>query len=137
MAKKKAKRAAKKSRPDGGRDGKGRFVPGNKLSTGATNHKALIAAKQFKAAFASVVTTEDMRKIGRKLVKMATAGDLMAVKELFDRLFGKAPQAISLKDDREIEQPATVEELREALAEAEAMLKEAHVIQLQVNHEVA
>lgn len=37
----------------------------------------------------------------------------------------------------ETPQPATVEELREALAEAEAMLKEAHVIQLQVNHEVA
>ena len=37
----------------------------------------------------------------------------------------------------ETPQPATVEELREALVEAEAMLKEAHVIQLQVNHEVA
>ncbi len=36
----------------------------------------------------------ELRKIAEKLVEKAVAGDMMAIKEVADRLDGKAPQAI-------------------------------------------
>jgi hypothetical protein len=91
---------------------------------------------QLKQALMNAVTPKDIHKIAKKLILQALTGDVIAVKELFDRLFGKAAQAISLTDEREVEQPVTVEQLREALDAAEALESEANVIQLQVNTRV-
>lgn len=91
---------------------------------------------ELKHALVDAVSKKDINKIAKKLIRQALAGDVAAVKELFDRLFGKASQAIALEDNREVEQPVTVEELREALDAAEDVRAKAKVIQMQVNKRV-
>jgi hypothetical protein len=44
----------------------------------------------------------EITPIGQKLIAKAKTGDVQAVKELFDRAFGKAPQAITGADGRDL-----------------------------------
>ena len=101
MAKKakKAKRTAMKPKPSNdGRNRSGQFAAGNKLSTGSTGHKCLSDAKQLKQALTASVSIQDIKNIGKALLRKALTGDTAATKELFDRLWGKAPQAITGED---------------------------------------
>lgn len=43
--------------------------------------------------------TRKIRLIAEKLVDMAVEGDIQAIKEINDRIDGKAPQAVSVGDD--------------------------------------
>lgn len=97
MAKKKAKKkkTIKKKPSNHGRDGSGKFTKGNKCSNGSAGHKSLSDAKQLKLALFSSVTAKDIKDIAEGLIGKAKKGDVPAVKELFDRLWGKAPQAIT------------------------------------------
>lgn len=68
-----------------GRDGSGRFAPGNKLGRG--NPLAGRVAKLRSVAL-EAVTYSDMRRIVRKLVELALAGDVAAAREVLSRVLG-------------------------------------------------
>lgn len=97
MAKKvKVTKWSKKKKPSThGRDGKGKFTKGNHCGTGANDHKATIDSKKLKAAFAAAISEQDIRDIVLGLAEKAKKGDVLAAREVFDRLWGKAPQAIT------------------------------------------
>ena len=78
-----------------GRDTRGQFLTGNKCGVGNTNNTNK-AALELKRAFVAAVTIEDVQKIALVLVTNALKGDVAAIKELFDRCFGKPLQAHEL-----------------------------------------
>ena len=45
------------------------------------------------------MTPEDFEKLGRKLLEKAQTGDIGAIKELLDRVFGKAAQSMQVSGD--------------------------------------
>lgn len=98
MAKKakKSKRAAKKAKPKhDGRNGKGQFGKGNKIATGRNDTDAAVRSQKLKQALVDAISENDLKLIAKGLVKKAKKGDVPAAKEVFDRLWGKSPQAIT------------------------------------------
>lgn len=86
---------SKQPKPTGlnGRSSNGRFVSGNKFASGnPLNRKA----QQLRNALLATVTEDDLVKVTRKLVAMARAGDIHAIKELLDRVLGKPTASIEL-----------------------------------------
>lgn len=71
----------------------GQFLRGNKLARG-NRHQERIT--RLRTALLDAVTPGDMRKVIKRLVTKAKAGDMQAAKLLLDRLYGRAPQAIQL-----------------------------------------
>ena len=57
---------------------------------------ATIRSEQARALLAQMVFDE-ITPLGQRLIKAAKSGNIMAMKELFDRAFGKAPQPVDLK----------------------------------------
>jgi hypothetical protein len=55
---------------------------------------ASIKAEEARSLLAQMVADE-IEPLGRILIEKAKGGDVGAMKELFDRAFGKAPQAIT------------------------------------------
>ncbi len=94
----KAKEGVKDAPLTNGRNGKGQFVNGNGAGKGHKASAAYEKAKQLKRVFAAAITDDAVKKIALSLVKSAKKGDVQAAKEIFDRLWGKAPQAIELGD---------------------------------------
>jgi len=72
-----------------GQDARGRFAPGNRLGKG--NPLAGRAAK-IRAVLLRKLTPKDAAAIADKLIADAKAGDLAAIKELFDRTIGRPAQ---------------------------------------------
>jgi len=95
----------KKPLPKGskGRESNGRFKKGE-WSGGPGNPYAKQSA-ELRAALYKAVTPKDIAEIAEKLVLKAKRADVPAVKELFDRLWGKAPQDLNLggQEDNPIE----------------------------------
>jgi len=92
-----------KSKPEAnpsthGRDGFGKFTKGNKCSNGSAGHKCVSDAKQLKLALVNSVSLADIEDIALGLIEKAKKGDTPAIKELFDRLWGRSPQAITGED---------------------------------------
>lgn len=58
---------------------------------------ASISAEQARIKLAQMVQDEIV-PLGLKLIKEGKKGNIQAIKELFDRAFGKAPQAITGQD---------------------------------------
>ena len=80
-----------------GRNNKGQFTKGNKISVGNkgnVNEKA----RELKKALIEAVCEKDIKAISKKLIDKAKAGDIPATKELFDRLWGRAIQEVDLGD---------------------------------------
>ncbi len=75
-----------------GRNAKGQFRPGNKLSVGNKGPSKGGKARQLKQALLEAVSVEDMQIIVGKLVEQAKEGEIQAIKELFDRCLGRALQ---------------------------------------------
>jgi len=75
------------------RDNDGKFAPGNKLAVGHAAPHARKVRRLYHELIRSV-TVEDIRDIARSLITMAKSGNVRAVSELFDRLFGRAVQFI-------------------------------------------
>ncbi len=74
-----------------GRDGHGRFLPGNRAAVGRGNpHADRVHA--WRSALAATVTEDDLRAVIAELVERAKAGERWAVCELLDRCLGKPVQ---------------------------------------------
>jgi hypothetical protein len=69
-----------------GRDVHGRFANGCRPGPGNPHSKR---CNQFRARLFEAITPEDIRQIALQLVEKAKRGEAWAVKELFDRVFGK------------------------------------------------
>lgn len=65
----------------------GRFLPGNPGGNGNPHSRK---TAQLREAMLSTVTENDVREIVGRLIDKAKAGDVDAVRELFNRLFGKS-----------------------------------------------
>ena len=96
---------------DGDRDPRtGRFAPGNPGGPG-NPHAGRIA--KLRSALLEAVTAEDVREVVAALVTEAKAGNVQAMREFFNRLFGK-PEAIDAIE-RLNELEAVLERLEERL----------------------
>jgi len=82
----------------GQRNSKGQFVAGNLVAKGHRNPNASKAQRLHQAMLAAV-SPGDIKKIIRKLVKMAKGGDIGAATQILDRTLGRPKPA-------EIEQPS-------------------------------
>lgn len=78
-----------------GREANGRFAKGN---PGGPGNPGASRVHELRAALLSAVTAVDVRKIVKKLVELAKDGNLDAAGLLFDRVFGKAPQALAIAE---------------------------------------
>lgn len=73
-----------------GRGPGGRFAPGNPGGPG-NPHAAHVG--RLRSALLSAVGPEDLDAIARKLVKLARAGEMPAIRELLDRTLGRPTEA--------------------------------------------
>ena len=98
----KGKKAAPLTNGNNGHDEKGRFTKGNEGGPGNPYAKQ---AAELKAALYNAVTEQDIEEIAAKLIASAKRANIPAIKELFDRLWGKAPQDVNLggQEDNPIE----------------------------------
>ena len=71
---------------DNGRDGRGRFAPGNRGGPG-NPHAAQVS--RLRSALLDAITPDDMRAIISALIEKAKAGDVHAASVLFERVLGK------------------------------------------------
>ena len=76
-----------------GRDSQGRFAHGN---PGGPGNPYAQKVQNLRRMLLDTVTEEDLKDVVCKLVAMAKDGSLRAVKELFDRLFGRARESIEV-----------------------------------------
>lgn len=82
---------------DNGRDPTtGRFVPGYKGGPG-NPHARRVA--DFRRVLVDAVTDEDLHNLARTLVQKGKAGDVMAAREVFDRLMGKAKVTMAVETE--------------------------------------
>ncbi len=70
---------------DNGRDGRGRFKPGNSIGQG-NPHAAHVA--RLRSALLEAVKPKDLKAIVATLCRLAREGDVSAAKLLMDRLLG-------------------------------------------------
>ena len=75
-----------------GRAGNGRFVTGNKASTGNPHAKRVA---RLRSALFKAVTPADLREVIAALLTSAKGGDVQVARELLQRLLGP-PEAIDL-----------------------------------------
>lgn len=78
---------------DEGRTDRGTFAKGN---PGGRGNPLAKQVNQLRVALAKAVTPADVRGIAKGLIRKAKNGDVAAAHELFDRLLGKAKQAIEV-----------------------------------------
>ncbi len=76
-----------------GRDGRGRFAPGN---PGGPGNPAGGQAERLRHALVNAVTENDMADIAASLVSRAKAGEVQAVRELLNRVLGRPTDADTL-----------------------------------------
>ena len=70
-----------------GRTARGRFAKGN---PGGPGNPYARRVADLRAALLESVTEQDIRAVARALVKRAKEGEIPAIRELLDRLMGKA-----------------------------------------------
>jgi len=72
------------------RDNRGRFAKGNPGGPGNPNARHAAA---LRSTIREAVTPEDMAEVMRVLLDKAKAGELAAIRELFDRTIGKPTES--------------------------------------------
>ena len=77
-----------------GRDNKGRFAPGNRIGKGNPLGGRV---QKLRVMLHEALTDTDFQEICEKLIEMAKGGDLVAIRELFDRLLGKSSSEVLLR----------------------------------------
>lgn len=79
------------------RDSKGRYLPGvSGNPSGRGSAPSLVAALRAELGEREDVGRPAMRAIAARLVDMALEGDIRAIREVLDRMDGKAVQSLSL-----------------------------------------
>jgi len=73
-----------------GRDSRGRFTQGNPGGPGNPDTKR---TAELRSTIREAVTPEDMAEVMGVLIEKAKAGELAAIRELFDRTIGKATES--------------------------------------------
>lgn len=68
----------------------------NAKKAGRKKGVATVRAEEARRVLSEMVFKE-ITPIGNRLLKEAKKGNIQAIKELFDRAFGKAPQALEVK----------------------------------------
>lgn len=91
-----------------GRDTAGRFASGNRFGRG-NPHARQVA--DYQRAVREAVTDEDLRRITRKLVERAIAGDVVAAREVLDRVMGKAKVSIEVDDKRATDERTILQQI--------------------------
>ncbi|MEE8079168.1 MAG: hypothetical protein V3T18_09240 [Pseudomonadales bacterium] len=79
-----------------GRGAGGRFTKGNPGGPG-NPHARHVA--EIRSVLMSAVSNDDLRAILSTLVEKAKAGDVMAAREVLDRLVGKAKVAVAIEPE--------------------------------------
>jgi len=74
---------------------------GKRAGAGRPKAKRTLAAEMFRDFVAEQIT-EHQAPIIKKMIVKAKGGDVMAFRELLDRAFGKAVQAVDLNANGEI-----------------------------------
>ena len=84
-----------------GRDGNGRFASGNRFANGNPHAKRI---GQRRSARIDAVTPMNVTAIARKMIEMATAGDIQAIREVFLRVLGRPQEADLIERLEKIEE---------------------------------
>lgn len=74
----------------------GRFLPGWKGGPGNPYGRRVA---DIRRVLVEAVTDEDLYDLARTLVEKGKAGDVMAAREVFDRLMGKPKATLSIEDE--------------------------------------
>ena len=89
-----------------GRDGNGRFAPGNRFANGNPHARRI---GQLRSALLEAVTPDDVMAIARKMVEMAKAGDIQAAREVLLRVLGRPQEADLIERLERLEEVALEE----------------------------
>ena len=119
--KKTAKKTAPSTKGDKGistRGADGRFLPGHKEGGPGNPHAKAVST--LRAALLAAVTQDDVEAVVKKLVDQAKDGNIVAARELLDRLFGKSnqPHQVAVEETKKSPDKMTDLELAAALAES-------------------
>src|SRR5207244_7364076 len=112
-------RANGKPQAASGRDANGRFVKGNPGGPGNPFARKVAALRK---ALINFVTVDDMKHVAFILKEKAMAGDLVAIKLLFQYVLGKPTEGVD-PDRLDIEE-AKLQDEHYAMVEEPAMLAE-------------
>ena len=82
-----------------GRGAGGRFAKGNPGGPG-NPHARRVA--EIRSVLMSAVSNDDLVQMLRALVKKAKAGDVMAAREVMDRMLGKAKVAVAVESEPQL-----------------------------------
>ena len=96
----------------------GRFAPGWK---GGPGNPYARRVADFRRVLVDAVTDEDLHDLARTLVKKGKAGDVMAAREVFDRLMGKAKVTMAVETESQMN-------VEDAKAQLRAMLEQNPVL---------
>ena len=98
------------NRPNG-RDARGRFTKGN---PGGPGNPHVAAVAKWRTALVETVTAADLRRVIRKLVESAEAGEPWAIRELLDRTLGRPtqPPEPSVPPHQEITRPNAIADFK-------------------------
>ena len=104
-----------------GRDAKGHFAKGN---AGGPGNPHVRRVASFRKLILSAVSAEDFLAVVAALVEKAKAGDIAAIRELFDRLLGKQKSTAELLEEERTE-AETLAAIRQRLERLSERLQEA------------
>lgn len=76
----------------------GRFLPG---CPGGPGSPVARRTAELRAALLDAVSIDDLRGIIAKLIEQARGGDVLAAREVLDRLFGKARQGVDVAAEQD------------------------------------
>ena len=113
-----------------GRDKQGRFIVGNSGGPGNPHAKQVAL---LRGALLSAVTPEDLHDVIRVLIEKALSGNVSAIKELLDRLYGKPKVAVEMK--QELQSTGEIRARLRALIQQNPDLLETIVIECQQENE--
>jgi hypothetical protein len=88
---------------DNGRGPNGRFGAGNRFATGNPRHRQ---TAELRAALFAAVSSKDIEAVVATLVEKARSGDVVAIRELLDRVLGKPSQTDLLQRVEALEEKA-------------------------------
>lgn len=75
------------------KDNRGRFVKGN---PGGPGNPQVAMVSKLRFALLGAISVDDVVAIAKTMVKSARAGDVIAGREILDRVLGKPTQSIDL-----------------------------------------